>query len=185
MPQNFIVCDRGQTMLLPPDLTDWVPDDHVVWSILGAVDQMDLSAFCGAYRDNGQVRAASTGVPLAAVIADGAGASTLGDSELVRHGLQPVFASVTWLTMRAVELASHETEPAPLNTILPRVHAPVLLIASNRPNERATDQVFRARMRQASLWYLPDVGHTGGLRSHPDAYTTRVTAFLRQALTQL
>jgi transposase len=58
MPQNFLVCDRGQTMLLPPDLTEWVPDDHVVWSILGAVEQMDLSAFYGAYRANGQGRAA-------------------------------------------------------------------------------------------------------------------------------
>ena len=58
MPQNFIACDRGQSMLLPPDLTDWVPDDHVVWSILGAVDQMDLSAFYGVYRENGQGRAA-------------------------------------------------------------------------------------------------------------------------------
>ncbi len=45
-------------MLLPPDLTDWVPDDHVVWSILGGVEQMDLSAFYGAYRANGQGRAA-------------------------------------------------------------------------------------------------------------------------------
>jgi hypothetical protein len=45
-------------MLMPPDLTDWVPDDHVVWSILGAVDQMDLTAFYGAYRENGQGRAA-------------------------------------------------------------------------------------------------------------------------------
>jgi transposase len=58
MPQNFIVCDRGQTMLLPPDLTDWVPEDHVVWSILGAVEQMDLAPFYGAYRANGQGRAA-------------------------------------------------------------------------------------------------------------------------------
>jgi transposase len=58
MPQNFIDCDRGQTMLMPPDLTDWVPDDHVVWSILGAVDQMDLSDFYGAYRENGQGQAA-------------------------------------------------------------------------------------------------------------------------------
>jgi transposase len=58
MPQNFIACDRGQSMLMPPDLTDWVPDDHVVWSILGTVDQMDLSAFYGAYRENGQGRAA-------------------------------------------------------------------------------------------------------------------------------
>jgi len=58
MPQNFIACDRGQTMLMPPDLTEWVPDDHVVWSILGAVDQMDLGDFYGAYRENGQGRAA-------------------------------------------------------------------------------------------------------------------------------
>ena len=43
---------------MPPDLTDWVPDDHLVWSILGAVDQMDLSAFYGAYRENGQGQAA-------------------------------------------------------------------------------------------------------------------------------
>ena len=45
-------------MLMPPDLSDWVPEDHVVWSILGAVDQMDLTAFYGAYRENGQGRAA-------------------------------------------------------------------------------------------------------------------------------
>ena len=30
----------------------------MVWSILGAVEQMDLSAFYGAYRENGQGRAA-------------------------------------------------------------------------------------------------------------------------------
>jgi transposase len=45
-------------MLMPPDLSEWVSDDHVVWSILGAVDQMDLTAFYGAYRENGQGRAA-------------------------------------------------------------------------------------------------------------------------------
>jgi transposase len=58
MSQNFIACDRRQSLLLPPDLMDWVPDDHVVWSILGAVEQIDLSAFYGVYRENGQGRAA-------------------------------------------------------------------------------------------------------------------------------
>jgi transposase len=58
MSQNFIACDRGQSLLLPPDLTDWVPEDHLVWSILGAVDQVDLSEFYGVYRENGQGRAA-------------------------------------------------------------------------------------------------------------------------------
>jgi transposase len=58
MGQNFIGCDRGQVMLLPPSLADWLEDDHLVWTVLGAVDQMDLAGFYGAYRANGQGRAA-------------------------------------------------------------------------------------------------------------------------------
>jgi transposase len=58
MAQNFIGCARGQSLLLRSDLTDWVLDDRVVWSILGAVDRVDLSAFNGAYRADGQGRAA-------------------------------------------------------------------------------------------------------------------------------
>src|SRR6476646_5257977 len=58
MGQNFIACDRGQELLLPPSLTDWLAEDHLVWTVLGAVEQMDLDAFYGAYRANGQGRAA-------------------------------------------------------------------------------------------------------------------------------
>jgi len=53
MGQNFISCDRGQVFLLPPSLTDWLAEDHLVWTVLGAVDQMDLDGFYGAYRANG------------------------------------------------------------------------------------------------------------------------------------
>ena len=58
MGQNFIACDRGQSFLLPPSLTDWLAEDHLVWTVLGAVEQMNLDAFYGAYRANGQGRAA-------------------------------------------------------------------------------------------------------------------------------
>jgi transposase len=58
MAQNFVACDRGQVMLLPPSMTDWLEEDHLVWTVLGAVEQMDLDAFYGAYRANGQGRAA-------------------------------------------------------------------------------------------------------------------------------
>ena len=44
--------------MMPPDLTDWVPGDQVVWSILGAVDRMDWGGFYGSYRENGRGRAA-------------------------------------------------------------------------------------------------------------------------------
>ena len=38
MGQNFISCDRGQSFLLPPSLTDWLAEDHLVWTVLGAVE---------------------------------------------------------------------------------------------------------------------------------------------------
>jgi transposase len=44
--------------LLPPDVRDWLPVDHLVWFVIDAVGGMDLAAFYGAYRENGQGRAA-------------------------------------------------------------------------------------------------------------------------------
>jgi transposase len=58
MPQNFVSCDREQVLLLPPSLTDWLAEDHLVWTVLGAVEQMDIARFYGTYRANGQGRAA-------------------------------------------------------------------------------------------------------------------------------
>lgn len=58
MSQNFIACDRGQGFLLPPSMSDWLAEGHLVWTVLGAVDQMSLDGFYGAYRANGQGRAA-------------------------------------------------------------------------------------------------------------------------------
>jgi len=58
MPQNFIAFDRDQVLLMPPDLRDWLPEDHLAWTILAAVREMDLSAFYAAYRPDGHGRAA-------------------------------------------------------------------------------------------------------------------------------
>jgi hypothetical protein len=58
MPQNFVACDRDQSFLLPPSLRDWVPAGHLVWTVLGAVEEMDLTAFFRVYRDDGHGRPA-------------------------------------------------------------------------------------------------------------------------------
>src|SRR5687768_14031277 len=58
MPQNFVACGREQQLLLPPSLLDWVPEDHLVWSILGSVEELDLSAFYADYRADGHGRPA-------------------------------------------------------------------------------------------------------------------------------
>jgi transposase len=58
MPQNFIDCDREQTFLMPPSLREWLSEDDLVWCVIDAADQMDLSAFYAAYRADGHGRAA-------------------------------------------------------------------------------------------------------------------------------
>jgi len=51
--QNFIACDRDQELLLPPSLKDWLPNDHLAWFVLDAVDELDLSDFYASYRADG------------------------------------------------------------------------------------------------------------------------------------
>src|SRR3954467_3748882 len=58
MPQNFLACDRDQALLLPASLRDWLPEDHLAWLVLEAVEELDLSVFYGAYREDGHGRAA-------------------------------------------------------------------------------------------------------------------------------
>jgi transposase len=36
---------RDQAFLLPPDMRDWLPGDHLVWTLLEMVDRLDTSAF--------------------------------------------------------------------------------------------------------------------------------------------
>ena len=40
--------------MLPPDLRDWLPEDHLAWFVLAAVEEMDLYAFYHAYRMMGR-----------------------------------------------------------------------------------------------------------------------------------
>jgi transposase len=58
MPQNFLTCDRNQPLLLPPDLRDWLPEDHLAWFVIEAIEELDLEPFYAAYRADGHGRAA-------------------------------------------------------------------------------------------------------------------------------
>jgi transposase len=58
MSQNFIESRREQGFLLPPDVRDWLPADHLAWFVIDAVAGMDLSGFYAAYRADGHGRAA-------------------------------------------------------------------------------------------------------------------------------
>ncbi len=58
MPQFFLACDREQPFLLPPDVREWLPKDHLAWFVVDVVGVMDTAAFYAAYREDGHGRAA-------------------------------------------------------------------------------------------------------------------------------
>src|SRR5271166_1418978 len=58
MAMNFLACDREQAFLMPPDPRDWLPEGHLAWFVLASVEEMDLGAFYGSYRQDGWGRAA-------------------------------------------------------------------------------------------------------------------------------
>src|SRR5215207_1890986 len=58
MGARFIGLDREQTFLMPPSVRDWVPEGHLVWTVLESVEQLDLAAFYAEYRADGHGRPA-------------------------------------------------------------------------------------------------------------------------------
>src|SRR3954453_19543201 len=58
MGPSFIACDREQSFLMPPDVREWLPENHLAWFVLAAGEEMDLYAFYAAYRVDGRSRPA-------------------------------------------------------------------------------------------------------------------------------
>ena len=90
MPQNFIESRREQGFLLPPDVRDWLPADHLAWFVIDAVAGMDLAGFYGVYRDNGQGRAAYEPSVMVALILYSFASNVRSSRAIERHCRQDV-----------------------------------------------------------------------------------------------
>ena len=53
MPREFRRYEPDQSLLLPPSLRDWLPEDHLAFFLSDAIDALDLSAFHARYGDEG------------------------------------------------------------------------------------------------------------------------------------
>jgi transposase len=58
MGARFIGGDREQVFLMPPSVREWVPEGHLVWTVLDAVGELDLSGIYSDYRADGHGRPA-------------------------------------------------------------------------------------------------------------------------------
>ncbi|MEU0486096.1 transposase [Streptosporangium sp. NPDC006013] len=58
MARGFRRIDRDQQFLLPVDMREWLPDDHVVWVLLEVVEHLDVTALEARYAQAGPGRRA-------------------------------------------------------------------------------------------------------------------------------
>jgi transposase len=58
MGQRFVACDREQSFLMPPDVREWLAEEHLAWFVIDAVAEMNLETFYAAYRRDGRSRPA-------------------------------------------------------------------------------------------------------------------------------
>src|SRR6185312_17443124 len=68
MAQNFLSCDRDQVLLLPPDLGEWLPADHLARFVIATVGELDLSGVYGYYRWDGHGRPAHDPAMMVALV---------------------------------------------------------------------------------------------------------------------
>ena len=90
MAQNFIESRREQGFLLPPDVREWLPADHLAWFVIDAAAGMDLSAFYAVYRADGHGRAAYEPATMVALVLYAFAGGQRSSRAIERHCRQDV-----------------------------------------------------------------------------------------------
>jgi transposase len=90
MPQNFIESRREQGFVLPPDVREWLPADHLAWFVIDAVGGMELGPFFAAYRADGLGRAAYDPSVMVALILYSFATGVRSSRAIERHCRQDV-----------------------------------------------------------------------------------------------
>jgi fermentation-respiration switch protein FrsA (DUF1100 family) len=120
-----------------------------------------------------------------AVVAEGAGIHSFGDTYSLSGGAEKVVAVVqTWFSMRTVETLSGLTPPPPIEQSIGHVAPrPVLLISGSDRQEQQLNRAYDdAGGATTELWEVPDAPHTHALHTHPSEYERRVVGFFAAAL---
>jgi uncharacterized protein len=127
------------------------------------------------------IQAAARRRDVAAVVADGAAASSFEDWARLRGtelGTVP-----GWLMFTTLRVTSGDPPGPPLEDMVRRMRTPTLLVSTGTDVERDFGALYdRAGSDRVEVWQIPHSGHTAAIREEPVAYERRVVDFLDRAL---
>jgi transposase len=96
--QNFLSCDRDQEYMLPPSITDWLPESHPVWFFIEAIESMrpKFGAFYARYRSDGWGRAAFEPTMMVTLLCYAYFNKVISSRQIERHCRQDIaFRAIT------------------------------------------------------------------------------------------
>jgi dienelactone hydrolase len=116
-----------------------------------------------------------------ALVTDGAAAGSFEDGHRLNGTV--VETPMAWTMFKAIQVLSGDAPGPPLEDLVPRLHAPTLMISAGTTVERDFNVLYeRAAQGRVEHWNLPDADHTAAIRQERGAYERRVTAFFDKAL---
>jgi acetyl esterase/lipase len=124
---------------------------------------------------------------IGAVVAEGATGRSARDKGWFsdRYGVRGAVQEwIEGLQTAVVDLLTSASPPTPLRDAVRSASAPptFLIAAGTVADEGEVAKRLAAAGRDVTTWVVPGAGHTGGLRTDPDGWESRVIAFLDRAL---
>jgi transposase len=90
MGQNFIACDRDQVLLLPVDLSEWLPVDHLARFVIETVEQLDLQGMYAYYRWDGRGRPAHDPAMMTALVLYATAVGVMSSRQIERRCVEDI-----------------------------------------------------------------------------------------------
>ncbi len=160
---------------------DWEKDAAGALDYLHAHSRTDKFGVLGLSSGaDTAIDVAATRKDVAAVVSDGAALRTFEDAR--RVGGLDAGSPTGWLMMKAIEAMSGDKPSRPLEDLVRKITAPLLLISADTKFEKDANDRYAQANPAAEHWNVPDAKHTGAVRSHRAQYERRVTAFFDDAL---
>ena len=102
MPHHFRPYPPDQPLLLPPDLRDWLPEDHLVYTVSELVDALDLAAFYAPYAQQGSGNLPYAPAMMVKILVYGYATGVLSSRRLAQKLEEDV---AFWVLVAVVQLA--------------------------------------------------------------------------------
>ncbi len=129
------------------------------------------------------IGAAASDSRIGAVVAEGVAGRSAADTGWMANDLVGwIDRGSVWVRDRVCELLSDAPRPIGMRRAIAAAAPRPLLLIAGKQELAAGRFLAAAAPATAELWELPDTAHTRALATHPQAWETRVVAFLHSAL---